>query len=111
MSESLPPPLPSAPGEQTEAAKSRASRTALAFEGVFGREKGPRSSDQRLVLDHLRLMCGRDGPVFDADKVGNFDPLRAAHRDGAQTQYLIIKRQLRIAAKLGTEKKKVVPKK
>lgn len=79
---------------------SRARRLAKAFESVFGQPMGKRSADQRLVLEHLRKCCGRDQPVFQVDKVGNFDPLRAAHIDGAQTQYLIIKRQLAIAAAL-----------
>jgi hypothetical protein len=62
--------------------------------------RGKRSADQSLVLEHLRLMCGRDKPIFREDKEGRFDPLRAAHVDGAQTQFLIIKRQLEIARKL-----------
>jgi len=59
-----------------------------------------------MVIEHLRRCCGRDMPVFVADKEGRFDPLRAAHIDGAQTQYLIIKRQLAIAASVEQPTKK-----
>lgn len=93
------PPLPGAqPAEEPIAPKAK--RLAMAFLSVFGPANGKRSADQRLVLEHFRLMCGRDKPVFQVDKNGNFDPLRAAHIDGAQTQYLIIKRQLAVAQKL-----------
>lgn len=83
----------------------RVKRLAAAFLSVFG-PAGRRSADQRLVLDHLRKMCGRDAPIFQVDKEGRFDPIRAAHLDGAQTQFLIIKRQLEIAARATEEKKK-----
>ena len=87
--------------EEVQAEVTQARRLALAFQSVFGSSR--RSADQKLVLDHLRKCCGRDAPVFVADKEGRFDPLRAAHIDGAQTQYLIIKRQLAIAARVGDE--------
>lgn len=83
---------------------SQARRVALAFQSVFGQQVR-RSSDQRIVVEHLRGMCGRDTPIFVADKIGNYDPLRAAHKDGAQTQYLIIKRQLAIARRLADNDK------
>lgn len=83
-----------------------ARRRAKAFEAVFG-QPTRRNADQRIVVDHLRVMCGRDSPVFQLDAAGNFDPLRAAQKDGAQTQYLIIKRQLAIAKKTTDEKPKV----
>jgi len=86
---------------------SQARRLALAFESVFGQASGRRSSDQRMVIDHLRKQCGRDAPIFQVDKAGNFDPIRAAHIDGAQTQYLIIKRQLAAATKLQDVKKTI----
>lgn len=95
MSETPPLPLPQA----TEQAPSQARRTALAFQSVFG-QPIRRSADQRIVIEFLREACGRDRPIFQQDKVGNFDPLRAAHIDGAQTQYLIIKRQLTRARRL-----------
>lgn len=102
------PPLPGAQPPAEQPMPSQAKRLAMAFLGVFGPERGKRSADQRLVLDHLRLMCGRDKPVFQVDKNGNFDPLRAAHVDGAQTQFLIIRRQLAVAEKLtAAEKPKV----
>lgn len=91
-------------------AQNKALRLAKAFESVFG-QAARRSSDQSLVLDHLRKSCGRDFPVFQQDKIGNFDPLRAAHIDGAQTQFLIIKRQLALAGSLGGERKAVKVKK
>lgn len=97
--DTLPPPPPAKPAEI-----SKARRLALAFEEVFG-QAPRRSSSQRLVTDHLRYMCGRDTPVFVPDKAGSFDPLRAAHKDGAQTQYLIIKRQLAVARKTREEAK------
>jgi hypothetical protein len=96
------------PAPVETASASQVRRLALAFQNVFGQHIR-RSADQRLVLDHLREKCGRDMPVFRADKIGNFDPLRAAHIDGAQTQYLIIKRQLANARKL-TDAAKVKPK-
>jgi len=74
---------------------------------VFG-QSSRRSSDQRLVMEHLRECCGRDKPVFQKDTIGQYDALRAAHIDGAQTQYLIISRQLRNAAKIGDEKKRKI---
>ncbi len=86
--------------DSTAGEVTRARRVALAFQSVFGAASARRSADQRLVLEHLRRCCGRDLPIFVADKEGRFDPLRAAHIDGAQTQYLIIKRQLEIAARL-----------
>lgn len=94
------------PTQQKAAELTQARRRAKAFEAVFG-QSTRRNADQRLVIDHLRMMCGRDSAVFQADSVGNFDPLRAAQKDGAQTQYLIIKRQLAIARKTTDEKPKV----
>lgn len=91
--------MPTEPAEPQEAPKpSEARRLALAFQSVFG-QANRRSSDQRIVIEHLRERCGRDRPVFLPDKAGAFDPVRAAHIDGAQTQFLIIKRQLGIARK------------
>lgn len=90
---------------EPERPASPARRLAKAFESVFGQPTGKRSADQRMVLYHLRLACGRDKPVFQVDKVGNFDPLRAAHIDGAQTQYLIIKRQLALAKRMANDEK------
>lgn len=88
----------------------KAKRLADAFQGVFA-QPARRSSDQKIVMEHLREMCGRDRPVFQQDKEGRFDPLRAAQVDGAQTQYLIIKRQLAIALKNSEPKKKPETKK
>lgn len=96
------PPLPAAAEEPTV---SQARRLALAFQSVFG-QPIRRSADQRLVIAHLRLMCGRDSAIFQQNKIGDYDPLRAAHTDGAQTQFLIIKRQLEKARKFA-EKEKV----
>lgn len=84
----------------------KAKRLADAFQEVFGQPTIRRSSSQRLVIEHLREMCGLDGPLFEQDKEGRFDPLRAAQKDGAQTQFKIIKRQLRIALKNAEPKKK-----
>ncbi len=95
--------------EAESAAPNRARRVALAFLNVFGAPQR-RTGDQRLVVEHLRAMCGRDVAIFQQDKIGNFDPLRAAHTDGAQTQFLIIKRQVAVALKIGEEKKKVTAK-
>ncbi len=89
----------------TSADVNRAARLAKAFECVFG-QVGRRSSDQTMVLDHLRKCCGRDAPIFQLDAIGNYDPIRAAHIDGAQTQFLIIKRQLSIASSAGGDVKK-----
>lgn len=94
------------PTQQKAADLTLARRRAKAFEAVFG-QPARRNADQRLVVDHLRAMCGRDSAVFQPDAAGNFDPLRAAQKDGAQTQFLIIKRQLSIARKTTDEKPKV----
>ena len=101
MSET-PPPLPGAESEVPKPTQAR--RLALAFMAVFGEEK-TRTSDQRLVVKHMRAMCGRDAPIFQQDKNGNFDAMRAAHIDGAQTQFLIIKRQLALAIKVRDDEK------
>lgn len=99
----LPPPIPTPkPGS--------AKRLALAFQSVFG-HPGRRSSDQRLVMAHIRKCSGQDSPIFLPDKEGRFDPLRAAHLDGARTQFLIIERQLAIAKKADDEKPKIEAKK
>lgn len=84
---------------------SKAKRLALAFQSVFG-QSARRSSDQRLVLEHIRKCSGQDGPIFVVDKEGRFDPLRAAHIDGARTQYLIIERQLELARRDDEQKPK-----
>lgn len=73
---------------------------------VFGAPgKVGRNTDQRLVLAHLRRVGSCDLPLFQADKNGTFDPLAAAHRDGARTITLIIERQLEIAKKMNEEEK------
>jgi hypothetical protein len=81
-----------------------ARRKALAFQEVFG-QPGRRSAASKIVIQHLRDCCGFGKPVFQPDKQGAFDPLRAAHIDGAQTQCLIIDRQLEIARGLENEDK------
>lgn len=93
------PPLPSAQlaklEEQTPTPASR--RLALAFQAVFGQEgRNARSSDQRLVVKHIRKCACMDSPVF-ATIDGRCDPYAAAQRDGARTVGLIIERQLEIA--------------
>lgn len=91
--------------EATKEARINASkRTAKAFLNVFG-PPSRRSSDQRIVIAHLRQMCGRDTAVFEQDREGRFDPLRAAHKDGAQTQFLIIKRQVERALKFEADER------
>jgi hypothetical protein len=89
---------------------SHARRLALAFQSVFG-QQARRSSDQRLVLEHIRKCSGHDGPIFQTDKEGRFDPIRAAHLDGARTQFLIIERQLEIARRPTDSKPKPVARK
>lgn len=70
---------------------------ALAFQAVFGQDgRNARSSDQRLVLKHLRKCACMDAPVFITVN-GMADPLAAAQRDGARTVGLIIERQLELA--------------
>lgn len=96
----IPPPIPKPESDKPNVAR----RLAKAFLNVFG-PPSRRSADQRLVIAHLRERCGRDTPVFETDKVGNFDPLRAAHKDGAQTQFLIIKRQVARAMAFESEEK------
>ena len=90
---------------QDTAAQEKARRLAKAFENVLGQPEH-RSTDQQLVMEHLRRQCGRDFPIFQQDKNGNFDALRAAQIDGAQTQFLTIKRQLALAKTYGSEVKK-----
>lgn len=89
---------------------SKSRRLAAAFLSVFG-TTGRRSADQRLVIAHLRDMCGRDTTVFKPDSTGRFDPLRAAQIDGAQSQFLIIKRQIEKATEFAKPKKTVTAKK
>lgn len=98
MAEAVPP-LPSqmlaaldAPVETTAA-----RRLALAFQAVFGQDgRNARSSDQRLVMKHLRKCACMDQPVFQTVN-GVADPVAAAQRDGARTVGLIIERQLELA--------------
>jgi hypothetical protein len=78
---------------ETQGADSKTARLALAYQEVFG-QSGNRTSSQRLVLESVRDRACQDLPIFDADKNGAFDPLRAAHRDGARTVYLFIERML-----------------
>lgn len=84
---------------------TRAKRLALAFQSVFGTEFR-RSSDQRIVIDHIRKCGAWKSPIFTTDAEGRFDPMRAAHLDGARTISLIIERQLEIAASLEQPAKK-----
>lgn len=93
------------PAQPTQADVTRARRLALAFQSVFGTALR-RSADQRLVLEHIRKVAAADSPIFTTDKEGRFDPLRAAHLDGARTISLIIDRQIAIAAKLDEPAKK-----
>lgn len=72
-------------------------RLALAFQAVFGQEgRNARSSDQRLVMKHLRKISCMDTPIFVTVE-GVCDPLAAAQRDGARTVGLIVARQLELA--------------
>lgn len=72
-------------------------RLSLAFQAVFGQEgRNGRSTDQRLVIKHLRKCSCADSPVFQTIN-GVCDPYAAAQRDGARTITLIIDRQLELA--------------
>lgn len=93
----LPPPLPGAPADPGPTT-THARRLALAFQNVLGQPgRTSRSSDQRLVIKHLRKCGCADSPVFQPDKNGVYDPIAAAMRDGARTISLIIDRQLELA--------------
>jgi hypothetical protein len=95
---------PPTPVETVSAAK----RLHTAFQSVFG-QPSLRSSNQRLVLEHLRKVTCMDMPIFTntgPDRSGSFDPLAAAHRDGARTMYLIIERQLELARLSAEDKPK-----
>jgi len=81
------------PQPVSAAAETKATRLAAAYQDVFG-QASRRTSSQKLVMDSMRDRACQDLPIFDADKIGNFDPLRAAHKDGARTIYLYIERQL-----------------
>lgn len=81
---------------QLQAQLDATLRLANDFVAVFGLD-GKRSRSQLNVLRHLYL----DGNAFqfgaEATGDGITQIIRAAHRDGAQSQYRIIERQLSIA--------------
>lgn len=94
-----PPPLPAAMLAALDEphVTSVGRRLALAFNAVFGQDgRNGRSSDQRLVMKHLRKIACMDQPVFQTLN-GVTDSYAAAQRDGARTVGLIIERQLEIA--------------
>lgn len=99
---------PTPPSPQESA--SHARRLAKAFEDVFGTDER-RTSSQRIVLEHIRKCGNYASPIFTPDKIGAFDPLRAAHIDGARTIALIIDRQLSIASAVNEQPKKPTVKK
>lgn len=102
----LPGPLPS-----VVPSPSQARRLALAFQKVFGSDaRAGRSSDQRLVMAHMRKVCCMDAPVFQQGTNGAYDPVAAAQRDGARTWGLIVDRQLTLAKKNQEEDEKPKPK-
>lgn len=103
QSPSLPAAQVAALDEQPVTSTSR--RLALAFQGVFGQEgRNARTSDQRLVLKHMRKVCCADMPVFQTFN-GICDPYAAAQRDGARTWPLIVDRQLKLARDEADEQK------
>lgn len=106
------PPLPAAilARMEEQANNQAAKRLRAAFVRVFGLPgRNTRSTEQRLVVKHLRKCGFADSPVFQTID-GRCDPLAAAQRDGARTIILIIDRQLELAKgddPEGDEKKKV----
>lgn len=66
---------------------------ALAFQAVFGQEgKGARTSDQRLVMEHLCKACGFRQPRFQ--RSDGYNAYAAAQRDGASAVIIAIEQQL-----------------
>jgi len=70
--------------------------TARAFERVFG-QPGRRSPDQELVAEALQFQCCIDENLFTPDAHGQYDVLRAAHRDGAASVWRAVCEYLRLA--------------
>ena len=85
------------PDDPATAPANYTRRIASAFQDVFG-QAGRRTDSQEDVFRTLSELCYRDKPIFVVDKAGRFDPLRAAHVDGARTVMLAIDEELRLAA-------------
>jgi hypothetical protein len=81
---------------QREADAAQVRRIALAFQAVFGQERG-RSSDQRIVLACLAAQCGQDKAHSVLDKEGRVDPASAVFFEGSRRVYLFIEGQLKAA--------------
>ena len=89
--------------KQDEAPKLQAAkRLALAYQAVLG-QPNRRSSDQKLVIDDLRERSAVDTFMFE----GDFNPYRAAQRDGARVQFLVIERMLSKALAHANEQPKI----
>jgi len=76
----------------------KTKRLNKAFLSVFG-DPNRRSSDQELVLEHLRECSGKDNLMFGGSRNIEFNPYIAAHLDGARSQFLIIERRIANAMK------------
>ena len=91
---------------QQPEAPSGAKRLALAYQAVFG-QPSRRSTDQQLVMADLRERSAVDSFMFE----GDFNPYRAAQRDGARVQFLVIERMLSKASAHANEQPKIESKK
>lgn len=103
MSDGAPVP-PNIVREQEEIRLSKKRKVAMAFDRVFG-QPSRRGADQRLVIEVLREACGYGKAIFRFNHDGMTDTHAAAHRDGAQTQFLIIERNLQTAREIQAEEK------
>lgn len=93
------------PADATRQAQAKADRVHLAFLEVLGFEK-KRTAAQKIVVEHLTVSVGEDSNDFQFKdgRDGMTTALAAAQMDGAKSLLRIIKRQLKLAAKVGEPK-------
>jgi hypothetical protein len=82
--------------EETNENITENDKLALAYREVFGPEH-QRTETQQLVWEDLQHRASHNQSIFRPDKLGQFNPLNAAHIDGARTLFLGISRMIRKA--------------
>lgn len=93
------------PFDKEQETIKKEARLNLAFLSVFGDEKN-RSTDQKMVYNHLKECAGHERIKFGGSRNMEFNPLIAAQLDGAESQFLIIKRRVSNALKQSDSKPK-----